>query len=310
MALAELARAQWGVVSLAQLDAVGIGPRAAQRRAQAGKLRRVHRGVYAVGGAVLPREGRWLAAVMACGPGAVLSHVSAAVHWNLLQYEPARPDVTAPASRKGVPGIRLHRSHSLDAQDTTDHQGIPTTTLARTLLDIAAQVPSHHLERALAQAERLQLYDHRAIESVIERSNGHRGTRRLATAIQDDPQFTRGELEARMRKLVRDHGLPRPSFNVSLDAPDHPGLEVDCYFPTHRLVVETDGWDTHRTRQAFEDDRAKDAAILAAGYRVVRFTWRQLRYDPQTVADRLTAILGYTSASAARNSASSDSSIE
>ena len=310
MALAELARAQWGVVSLAQLDAVGIGPRAAQRRAQAGKLRRVHRGVYAVGGAVLPREGRWLAAVMACGPGAVLSHVSAAVHWNLLQYEPARPEVTAPASRKGVPGIRLHRSHSLDAQDTTDHQGIPTTTLARTLLDIAAQVPSHHLERALAQAERLQLYDHRAIESVIERSNGHRGTRRLATAIQDDPQFTRGELEARMRKLVRDHGLPRPSFNVSLDAPDHPGLEVDCYFPTHRLVVETDGWDTHRTRQAFEDDRAKDAANLAAGYRVVRFTWRQLRYDPQTVADRLTAILGYTSASAARNSASSDSSIE
>ena len=227
-----------------------------------------------------------------------------------LELRTRAPRGHRPRVRKGVPGIRLHRSHSLDAQDTTNHQGIPTTTLARTLLDIAAQVPSHHLERALAQAERLQLYDHRAIESVIERSNGHRGTRRLATAIQDDPQFTRGELEARMRKLVRDHGLPRPSFNVSLDAPDHPGLEVDCYFPTHRLVVETDGWDTHRTRQAFEDDRAKDAANLAAGYRVVRFTWRQLRYDPQTVADRLTAILGYTSASAARNSASSDSSIE
>ena len=275
-----------------------------------GRLRVVHRGVYGVGGAVLPREGRWLAAVMACGPGAVLSHVSAAVHWNLLNYEPPRPEVTAPASRKGVPGIRLHRSHSLDAQDTTNHQGIPTTTVHRTLLDIAAQVPTHHLERALAQAERLQLYDHRAVESVTERSNGHRGTRRLSTAIQDDPQFTRGELEARMRKLVRDHGLPRPSFNVSLDAPDHPGLEVDCYFPTHRLVVETDGWDTHRTRQAFEDDRAKDAALLAAGYRVVRFTWRQLRYDPQTVADRLTAILRYRPASASRNSASSDSSIE
>jgi predicted transcriptional regulator of viral defense system len=288
VALAELARAQWGVVSLAQLDALGIGPRAAQRRAQAGKVRRVHRGVYAVGGAVLPREGRWLAAVMACGPAAVLSHVSAAVHWNLLQYEPARPEVTAPASRKGAPGIRLHRSHSLDAQDTTNHQGIPTTTVHRTLLDIAAQVPSHHLERALAQAERLQLYDHRAIET----------------------QFTRGELEARMRKLVRDHGLPRPGFNVSLDAPDHPGLEVDCYFPTYRLVVETAGWDTHRTRQAFEDHRAKDAAILAAGCRVVRFTWRQLRYDPQTVADRLTAILRYRAASASRNSASSESSIE
>ena len=152
MALAELAARQWGVVSLAQLGALGIGSRAAQRRAQAGRLRRVHRGVYAMGGAVLPREGRWLAAVMACGQGAVLSHVSAAVHWNLLNYEPARPEVTAPASHKGVPGIRLHRSHSLDAQDTTNHQGIRTTTLARTLLDIAAHVPQHHLERALAQA--------------------------------------------------------------------------------------------------------------------------------------------------------------
>jgi predicted transcriptional regulator of viral defense system len=110
--------------------------------------------VYAVGGAVLPREGRWLAAVLACGPGAVLSHVSAAVHWNLLSYEPSRPEVTAPASRKGAAGIRLHRSHSLEARDTTNHQGMPTTTLARTLLDIAAQVPEHHLERALAQAER------------------------------------------------------------------------------------------------------------------------------------------------------------
>jgi hypothetical protein len=136
-------------------------------------------------------------------------------HWNLLNYEPARPEVTAPASRKGVPGIRLHRSHSLDAQDTTNHQGIPTTTIARTLLDIAAQVPQHHLERALAQAERLQLYDHRAITETIAGANGHRGTKRLSKAIAADPQFTPGELEARMRKLVRDHGLPRPSFNVS-----------------------------------------------------------------------------------------------
>jgi hypothetical protein len=150
--------------------------------------------------------------------------------------------VTAPASRKGVPGIRLHRSHSLDAQDTTNHQGIPTTTMHRTLLDIAAQVPIHHLERALAQAERLQLYDQKAIEAVIQRANGHRATKRLQEAIAGDPQFTRGELEALMNKLVRDHGLLRPIFNVSLDAPDHPGLEVDCYFPTHRLVVETDGW--------------------------------------------------------------------
>jgi hypothetical protein len=186
---------------------------------RAGRLHVVHRGVYAVGHTLLPREGRWLAAVLACGEGAVLSHLSAAVHWGLLQYDAPRPEVTAPASRDGVPGIRLHRSRSLDAQDTTHHQGIPTTTVHRTLLDIAAQVPDHHLERALAQTERLQLYDHRAIEDVIARSNGHRGTTRLAHAIAADPQFTRGELEARMRKLSRDNGLPAPISNHTLDAP-------------------------------------------------------------------------------------------
>jgi Protein of unknown function (DUF559) len=249
---------------------------------------------------------------MACGKGAVLSHLSAAVHWNLLQYDAAQPEITAPASRRGVPGVRLHRSRSLDAQDTTTHQGIPTTTVPRTLLDIAAHVPDHHLERALAQAERLQLYDHRATKDVIARSNGHRGTKRLASAIKGDPQFTRGELEVRMRKLAREHGLPQPECNRSLDAPDHPGLEADFYFPAHRLVIETDGWDTHRTRQAFEDDRAKDAALTAAGYTVMRFTWRQLRDDPQTVADRLKAIISvrYRAASASRNASSSGSSIE
>jgi hypothetical protein len=115
-----------------------------------------------------------------------------------------------------------------------------------------------------------------------------------------------------MRKLARKHGLPQPTCNTSLDAPDHPGLEADFYFPAHGLVVETDGWDTHRTRQAFEDDRAKDAALTAAGYTVVRFTWRQLRDDPNTVVDRLKAIIsaGYTAASVSRKASSSGSSIE
>jgi very-short-patch-repair endonuclease/predicted transcriptional regulator of viral defense system len=310
VALADLARRQWGVVSLAQLRALGLGSRAVQLRAETGRLRRVHRGVYAVGGAVLPREGRWLAAVMACGPGAVLSHLSAAVHWNLLQYDAPQPHVSAPASREGAPGIRLHRTRSLDAQDTTRHQGIPTTTVHRTLLDLAATVRSDHLERALAQAERLQLYDHRAVESVLARSSGHRGRAILERAVASDPQFTRSELEARMRRLAREHGLPRPVFNISLAAHDHQLYEVDCYFPTHRLVVETDGWDTHRTRQGFEADRAKDAALTAAGYVVLRFTWRQLRYDPDTVAERIEAIVAYRSASASRNASSSGSSIE
>ena len=289
LALAELARGQWGVVSLAQLQALGIGPRAVQHRAQTGRLRRVHRGVYAMGGAVLPREGRWLAAVLACGNHAVLSHLSAAVHWNLLRYDAPRPEVTAPASRRKVPGIRLHRSRSLDEKDTTSHQGIAVTTVHRTLLDIAADAPQRHLERALAQAEKLTLYDHTAIHDVIARCNGHRGTRILTEAIASDPQWTRSELEIRMRKLAREHGLPQPLSNHTLDAPDHPGLEADFYFAAHHLVVETDGWTDHQTRQAFEDDRAKDAALVAAGYTVMRFTWRQLRDDPHTVAERIRA---------------------
>ena len=126
---------------------------------------------------------------------------------------------------------------------------------------------------------------------MIARANGHRGTKRLTDAIAADPQFTRSELERRMRKLARDHKLPRPLCNHTLDAPDHPGLEVDAYFPTHRLVVETDGWATHGTR-------------------VLRFTWRQLRDDPRTVADRLQATMSYDVASASRNASSSGSSIE
>jgi len=288
-ALAELAGRQWGVVSLAQLEALGLGPRGVQHRAESGRLRRIHRGVYAIGGAALPREGRHLAAVMACGSGAVLSHTSAAVHWGLLTYDAPRPEVTAPASRAGAPGIRLHRSHSLDARDATEHRGIPTTTVAKTLLDVAAHAPMSHLEHALGQALRNELYDQRAIDDVLDRHRGRRGTKALRRATASDPAFTRSELERRFRALCRRAGLPRPLSNVSLADLDHRPHEVDFYFPAHRLVVETDGWRDHGTRIAFERDRAKDAALTATGYIVLRFTKRQIADEPETVADRVRA---------------------
>jgi hypothetical protein len=220
------------VVSLAQLRGLGLGARAVQQRAEAGRLHRVHRGVYAVGHAVLRREGRWLAAVLGCGPGAVLSHASAAAHWGLLHSEAARIDVTAARGRHGVPAIRLHRARCLDARDTTHHEGLAITTVARTLLDIAATTRPHRLERALAQAERLRLYNGKAIEDVIARANGHRGTRALADATAREPKFTRSELEAWFLKLVRDAGLDEPEVNLSLTAPDHPRLEVDFCWPS------------------------------------------------------------------------------
>jgi uncharacterized protein DUF559 len=236
----------------------------------------------------LRTEGRRLAAVLACGPRAVLSHRGAAAHWGLLATDQPRIDVTAPRSRDGAPGIRLHRSRSLDARDTTTHEGIPITTIARTLLDLAATVRPDRLERALAQAERLRLYDHRAITDVIARANGHRGKAALARATRRTPQLMRSELEIAFRKLVRRAGLPEPLCNHTLDAPDHPHLEVDFYWPAHRLVVETDGWDTHKTKAAFKSDRRKDAALTAAGYRVMRFTYDDVVYDADTVVDRLT----------------------
>jgi hypothetical protein len=287
-AVAELAEGQWGVVSLAQLRGLGLGERAVQQRAQVGRVRRVHRGVYAVGHAPLRREGRWLAAVLACGEGAVLSHVSAAAHWGLLQIDATLIEVTTPVSRRGTAGVRRHRSRSLIARDTTNHQGIPVTTVPRTLLDLAASIPAHRLERALAQAERLQLYDHRAIEDLIARSNGHRGRTLLTQATAVEPKFTRSELEAWFLALVREIELPEPLVNETLSAPDHPRLEVDFCWPSQRLIVELDGWDTHHTRAAFEQDRRRDAALQSAGWRVLRFTRRENR---ATIQRRLQALM-------------------
>jgi very-short-patch-repair endonuclease len=252
------------------------------------RLHVIHRGVYALGHRALRVEGRRLAAVLACGRGAVLSHRSAAAHWGLLGTEQTRVDVTTARTRRAIPGIHLHRSRSLDARDTTTQDAIPITTIARTLLDIAATVRPDRLERALAQSERLHLYDHRAITDIIARSNGHRGTGALARATAQEPKLTRSEIEARFLVLVRRAGLPEPKANCALDVPDHPGAVPDFYFPAHHLVVETDGWDTHRTRAAFKSDRRRDAALTAAGYRVMRFTYDDVVHDPGTVVARLT----------------------
>ena len=276
------------MVSVRQLRALGLGRSAITRRVRSGHLHRLYPGVYSVGHRSLRGEGRWLAAVLACGPSAVLSHRTAAAHWGLLRTDQTRIDVTAPRGRHGAPGIRLHRSRSLDAQDITNHQGIPTTSVSRTLLDLAAQARNGELERALAQAERLQLYDHRAIESVIARHNGHRGTRILKQATTREPKWTRNEWEAAFLNLIRDADLPEPLVNDTFHAPDHGQCEPDYHWPAHRVIVETDGWETHRTRLAFKQDRAKDAALTASGYRVLRFTRDD---EPDLAVRRLRALL-------------------
>jgi hypothetical protein len=183
----------------------------------------------------------------------------------------------------------LHRPRSLAAQDTTTHEGIPITSVARTLLDLAATVRPDRLERALAQAERLQFYDQATIIDVNGGSNGHRGKVALTRATAQEPKLTRSELEAIFLSLVRQAGLPEPEANLPLAAHDHPRLEPDFYWPTYRLVVETDGWETHRTRSAFRRDRRRDAALVAAGWRVMRFTYDDVACDGATVTRRLRA---------------------
>jgi Transcriptional regulator, AbiEi antitoxin/Protein of unknown function (DUF559) len=287
-AVAERVAGQWGVISRGQLRAAGVPAATVDYWVRAGRLRVVHRGVYATGGSMLRVEGRRVAAVLACGPGAVLSHRSAAAHWELLTTSQTRIDVTAARSRQGLPGIRLHTSRSFDPQDTTNHECIPITTVSRTLLDLAATARPDQLERALAQAMHLQLYDHRAITDLIARSNGHRGTKILAQATAREPKLTKSAWEIRMLRLVRRAGLPEPICNEPLHVPDHGECKPDFYWPVHRLIVETDGWESHRTLAAFRADRAKDAALTAAGYRVVRFTWDT---PDATILRRLEALL-------------------
>ena len=283
---------QWGVVSRAQLLDLGLSPPAIATWRRRRRLQVIYRGVYAVGHAALRVEGRRLAAVLACGPGAVLSHMSAAAHWGLLRSDQTRIDVTAARGRHGAPGIRLHRSRSLDAQDTTHHEGIPTTTVSRTLLDLAATARPSELERALAQTERLQLYDHRAIQTTIARNNGHRGTQVLARATSQEPKWTQNEWEAEFLQQLRDAGLPEPRTNEAFHAPDHGHCEPDYHWPTQQVIVETDGFETHGTRAAFHADRAKDAALTASSYRVLRFTRDD---DPQLAIKRLSAVLASSS---------------
>jgi hypothetical protein len=287
--VAEQAARQWGVISLEQLRACAVGRGAVEKAVRSARLHRLYRGVYTVGHSHLGREGRRLAAVLACGEGAVLSHRSAAAHWGLLQTDQARVDVTARRGRREVAGIRLHCSRSLIARDTTTHHGIPITSIARTLLDLAATVRPDRLERALAQAERLQLYDHAAIADVLSRSNGHRGRAAVMRATAQEPKLTRSELEVMFLRLVRQAGLPEPESNLPIAALDQRAPEVDFCWPAYRLVVETDGWESHGTRAAFKRDRRKDAALVASGWRVLRFTYDDVAYEGATVTERLRA---------------------
>ncbi len=252
----------------------------------------LHRGVYAVGHARLRREGHWLAAVLAVGPRAVLSHRSAAALHDVRPTAGAQVDVATPrAGVTGQPGVQVHHT-ALRRGDVTVLAGIPVTTIARTLVDLAQVLPADHLRKALDTAAQLGRLDMRALADAQRRTRGRhgRGPAILAVALAEldalGTTLTRSELEERFQRLLADHRLPPPQTNVLID-----GMEVDAVWPQASLAVELDGWHYHRSQRAFQRDRARANALTAAGYRVVRFTHDDVARRPAGVAELLRRLL-------------------
>lgn len=277
-AIGALAERQHGVVSRAQLSELGLGRRAIGHRIEVGRLVVVHRGVYSVGHRLLTQHGRWMAAVLACGPGAVLSHRAAAALWGMRRGGPV--EVTVPRGRKSRERIGLHHA-DLPPDERTTHRGIPVTTVPRTLLDLSAVVQRHELRSAWRQTEQLRLTDALSVPDLMARyprRPGMPNLRAVLAEVQAGLGTTRSELEDRFQTFLLDAGLSTPETNARIE-----NLEVDCVWRSERLIVELDGRTTHGTGTAFEQDRARDRKLEAAGWRVIRVTWRQLHEERAAV---------------------------
>lgn len=287
--LAELAKRQHGVVSIRQLTGpLGYSKAAVHRAVNAGRLHQIYRGVFAVGHTNLSLHAHCLAAVLACGPNALLSHVSAAWLWGLTKTSPLPASVTAPGYRKPRPPLRLHEARSLAFEDRALREGIPGTSLPRTLLDLAATVSFEWLEKMVERSEELELFDLQAVEALLERTTGHQGHGRLRKAIAayKPSSFTRSTLEKRFLELCLAAGLPQPRTNFVVH-----GFELDCYWPESRFAVELDVFETHGTRAAFERDRLRQEDLLLVGIGMTRVTGPRLEREPEEVVARVRRLL-------------------
>ncbi len=288
---------QHGVVTYRQLVEAGLSPSAIDRRVRSGRLGVLHRGVYLALPFPLPRT-RAMAAVLASGPGAVLSHLSAAALWGLRPSpgkEDAEPsDVLVPGSGRRRPGIRVHRVARLPARERTVLDGVPITTPARTLVDVAALLGARELEAAVARAERDGLVTREELAALVDRGRRRAGSVALRAVLdaQGGPALTRSAAEERLLALVRQAGLPAPEANVSIGR-----YEVDFLWRPAGLAVEVDGFRYHASRAAFEGDRRKDAQLLAAGIAVLRLSWRQITAEPLATVARLAQALARAGAS-------------
>lgn len=293
-AVGEVAGRQHGKVAREQLRQIGLSDDAIDGELRRGRLTADHQGVYSVGHAAPTNEGRAIAAVLACGSNAFLSHHSAAYLLNLLPYpanfaQAGEIDVSVAARCPPKrPGIRVHEAALLDRRDIRVHDDIPTTSPARTLLDLAASANESEFERAFDEAIFSRRLRGPQLLDVLERSSGRRGVRRLRQlwAAESAGERNRLEAEKRFGTLIKEARLPAPLANAAVDR-----FVVDFLWPQHRVVGEIDGFATHGRRMSFEGDRARDGDLQALNLSIIRVTWRQLTREPLVVVARVAARL-------------------
>lgn len=283
-----IAARQHGVVTRNQLVRNGLSPWEVRYRLETGRLERVHRGVYGVGPIPGERQ-REMAALLACGPGGLVSHWSAAACWELTTPRAGRSvAISVPRDvRIADPGIRVFRVDELHDDEATTLAGLRLTTPARTMLDLAAWATTQETERALAKAIP-GLAEPDEIHRLLLRYPRKRGRRRLLEVLEGQAShgFTRSEAERAFLRVVRSGDLDLPETNVMVE-----GYEVDCLWRDDRLVVEIDGRAYHSSARSFQADRDRDTALTAAGYRVIRVTWSQIRNHPRRLLVRLAGAL-------------------
>jgi very-short-patch-repair endonuclease/predicted transcriptional regulator of viral defense system len=286
-ALWSLVRVQHGVITRAQLLRLGFSPDAINHRIERGRLHPVYRGVYAVGRRELSPLGRGMAAVLACGPDAVLSHESAAALWDIRRQTTSGIEVSVTSgSARRHSGIRVRRRANLGATDVTTRHGIPVTTPTCTLIDLAARVTRDELEAAINEADKRDLIDLEALRNALDSTPRRPGVAPLRRTIDRRTfTFTRSGLERHFLPIARRAGLPRPQTRVYVNE-----FEVDFYWHDLGLVVEADGWRYHRTPAQQAKDRRRDQTHTAAGLTPLRFTHGQVKYEPRHVEAVLTTV--------------------
>ena len=284
-----VAARQGGVIARSQLLDAGLSAEGVKRRVRAGRLHQIHRGVYAVGHPSLGVTGRRWAAVLACGPGAALSHHSAGAAWGILRAGGARHDVlVALGGRQAPRGVRLHRSRVLGAADLTALDGLPITTPARTLLDLAATLTPTRLTTAVSRAEQMRLLDLAETHALQTRHPARPGSPALGAVLAGytGERDTRSALEDLIAELCDRHGFAPPQHNVVIA-----GAVRDFAWPRHRLVAEGDSSTWHRSPTALNSDRERDVTLALAGWRTLRFTYDQVTIRPAYVAGAIRAAL-------------------